>query len=171
MRRLLSFLCKRRKANISWRLAFLGAAAVICAGGLETANGQSRDISYAELARNPERYKDYTISVRGKVVQALEIGRSIALRVNITPGQYGVWSDTVYVDYQKKPAEQRILENDIVRVAGKFLGIKSYTAVLGQTIQIPHIEATNIEVAAGGRIGDQCPSGAPVIIRGGQRSC
>ena len=42
----------------------------------------------------------------------------------------------------------RILEGDVVQLWGEFVGIKSYKAVLGQTIQIPHVVARAIETGS-----------------------
>jgi hypothetical protein len=68
------------------------------------------------------------------------------LRVNVSRGKYDSWNDTIYVEYRANSgSEPRILVGDIIGLWGEFVGIKSYTAVLGQTIQIPYV------VGPGGR--------------------
>lgn len=67
--------------------------------------------------------------------------------MNITKNQYGYWEDTIYVDYERKSAnESRILEDDIITLYGELNGIKKYIAVLGNEISIPHFVAKYINV-------------------------
>jgi len=64
------------------------------------------------------------------------------LRIAISPdGRNSI----MYVEYRaSSPSEPRILENDIVDVRGKFVGIKSYKAVAGNIIQVPHVIACEV---------------------------
>ena len=108
---------------------------------------KARQIAYDRLAREPLAYKGQTVVFRGHVVQVQESGLSVILRVNVTPGQF-IWKDTVWVEYRKKvPDERRILDDDILTFWGEYKGIMSYTAVFGQTIQIPHVVADIVENA------------------------
>jgi hypothetical protein len=109
---------------------------------------QARQIDYGSLAREPTKYSGAIVTFQGKVVQAVESGSSVTLRIAVTTGNYGSYVDTVYVDYRKStPSESRILEGDVVRFWGEFTGIKSYTAVLGNAVQIPHVIARVVERA------------------------
>lgn len=104
-------------------------------------------IPYGDIARNPNDYIGQKTVYKGKVIQVQESGNDVVLRINVTQGDYGLWDDTIYVDYHKKSdGESRILEDDIVTIYGGFKGIKSYTAVLGNQIAIPHIEAEYIDM-------------------------
>ena len=106
---------------------------------------------YQDLLRRPEAYAGQVMSIRGKVVQVQIAGNVGILRMNITPGAYNVWSDTIWVDFRQDmvPNNKRILEGDIVRFRGRFRGLKSYTAVLGQHVQIPQIAACEIRAIEG----------------------
>ena len=105
-------------------------------------------ISYNDLSRNPNNYINQNVMFTGKVVQVQENGTYVMLRIDVTKGQYGIWTDTCYVDYKRKDTnESRILENDIVTFYGTVKGIKSYTAVLGNQISIPHIVAESIDIS------------------------
>jgi len=73
----------------------------------------------------------------------MQSGSNYVLRVNVSRGQFNIWKDTVYVEYHAASVG-RILEGDIIGFRGKFVGIKSYQAVLGQIIQIPHVIADEI---------------------------
>ena len=50
--------------------------------------------------------------------------------------------DELYVDYNGN----RLLEGDIVDLWGNFVGLKSYTAILGNDITIPEINALHVEM-------------------------
>ncbi len=105
-------------------------------------------ISYNDLSRNPNNYINQNVMFTGKVVQVQENGTYVMLRIDVTKGQYGIWTDTCYVDYKRKDTnESRILENDIVTFYGTVKGIKNYTAVLGNQISIPHIVAEYIDIS------------------------
>ena len=59
---------------------------------------------------------------------------------------HGIWKDTIFVEYRRSSdTEPRILEGDIIRLYGDFKGLKSYKAVLGQTITVPRVVASVIE--------------------------
>jgi len=114
----------------------------------EQVKAQAGVIGYDLLARSPSNYEGRLVSFRGKVIQATQSGLSYVLRVNVSRGKYENWSDTIFVDYRaNSTSDARILEGDVIQLWGEFVGIKSYKAVLGQTIQIPHVVARAIENA------------------------
>ena len=107
---------------------------------------------YDQIARDPGKYQGAIVVFEGKVVQAVERGQNVVLRVDVAPPpdirdpNFKIGGDIVYVDYRRShPDETRILEGDKVRFWGKHVGIYSYTATLGQTIQIPHVVAQIVE--------------------------
>ena len=107
---------------------------------------RSRPIPYQSLARAPANHVGALVTMRGKVVEAVESHGHVTLRVNVTRGQYDHWSDTVYVEHRRQSdSAPRILAKDIVAIWGTFEGIKSYTTVLGATVQIPHVSAVILE--------------------------
>lgn len=104
-------------------------------------------IPYGDIARNPNSYVGQKAVFSGEVIQVQENGKKVVLRVNVTKGDYEIWDDTVYVDYQRKDDnESRVLEDDIITMYGEIKGIKEYTAVLGNQISIPHLEVEYIEI-------------------------
>lgn len=110
----------------------------------------ARRYDYSMLARDPNRFIGQAVMMHGKVIQVLEEGTSVTMRVNVSQGDYGAWQDTVLVNYTRLwAAAPRVLEGDIVRLYGEFKGIMSYKAVMGQTIALPHVEAAVIENQAG----------------------
>ena len=86
------------------------------------------------------------IKVSGKVIQVIENGDYVDLRVNITKGEYG-YSDTIYVKYKRKTKdEDRILENDMVSIWGISDGLYTYQTVMKDYRTIPLVQAEYIEI-------------------------
>lgn len=102
---------------------------------------------YKDIARNPDKYEGKKAKFKGKVVQVLEGDYYTVLRVNVTKGKYGIYSDTVYVIYTPKSAkESRILEDDIVTLYGELAGIETYETVMGASVSIPKMYAKYITI-------------------------
>lgn len=104
-------------------------------------------IAYKDLARNTERFKSEKAYFFGKVIQAQENKNRVTLRVEVTRGEYDIWDDAIWVNYTKKEGEDRILEDDLVQVWGTIKGLKTYTAVMGNEISIPEIDAKYISLS------------------------
>ncbi len=105
------------------------------------------NVNYTDVARNPNNYIGENVAFKGKVIQIQENGNNVMLRVNVTEGEYGIWDDTLYIEYKRKSKnESRILEDDIITVYGKMNGIKSYQAVMGNQISIPYLLAEYIDI-------------------------
>jgi hypothetical protein len=108
----------------------------------------SKLIPYSALAREPNKYVGMNLTFRGRVDQAIENGADVVLRISMWSNENGEWSDTIYVDYRKgSNSEPRILTNEIVEVRGDFVGIKSDTGLLGNTVLIPHIIVSTVQPA------------------------
>ena len=100
---------------------------------------------YQALAHQPDQFVGKFITFDGKVVQSVQAGLDYELRVNVARGPYNSWSDTVWIDYRAKSAsEGRVMEGDLVRFRGEFVGITSYRAALGHTVQIPKFIACEL---------------------------
>jgi hypothetical protein len=122
-----------------------GGAKTISKPPTQNVDAGQEDVWYQRLASDPESHIGKIIYFRGKVVQSLQSGLDYVLRINVSVGPYETWKDTVYVEYRAgSSSEPRIVENNKLRFRGKFVGIKSYTAVLGNTIQIPHLIACDV---------------------------
>jgi len=99
-------------------------------------------LSYSALARNTESYVRAIVHYKGKVIQVIESGSRIVLRVNVTQSEYG-WDDTVWVNY----SGPRVLEDDIIEVWGRVEGRRTYETVLGANVTIPELTALILEIA------------------------
>lgn len=105
---------------------------------------QCRQIPYEKLCRNPDSYKGAYLTFVGEVVQVMEHGSSVHLRVNVTEVKtngYSYSTDTIYVITSLHEDGNRILEKDIVRLYGQSEGLRTYQAVLGNTVSIPSLKA------------------------------
>ena len=103
--------------------------------------------TYEEIARNPESVRGEHAKLIGEVIQVVEDGSSVILRVNITKNSYGYYEDTIYVRYiRKSETEDRILEDDIVTIYGLLAGTETYTSTLGASITLPKVIAEYIEI-------------------------
>ncbi len=103
--------------------------------------------TYEEIARNPEKVKDNLAVVEGQVIQVVEDGNTVRLRLNITPIGYGFYEDTIFVNYYREDEnEDRILEDDIIKVYGRLNGLTSYTALFGQDVTLPEIIAKYVDI-------------------------
>lgn len=104
--------------------------------------------TYKEIARNPNNYKGKRAKFTGEVIQVQEgILNNVTLRINVTKDEYGLWQDTIWIDYKYADSnESKILENDIVTIYGEIQGQKSYTSILGAQITIPQVQASYIDI-------------------------
>ena len=105
------------------------------------------EIDYKELLRNPEKHKGDRICFEGKITEVVdESKRSVTLRINVTNNGYGIWDDDIYVTFEREDTgNDRLLEDDIVKVYGEADGNKSYLTVLFAERTIPKVKAKYID--------------------------
>ncbi len=103
---------------------------------------QCQEIAYKDLARNPDEYAGELIKISGEVVQVLEEGSELTLRV-ATADYY---EDIVMVSYTYKEGESRILEDDMITIWGTYYGTYTYESVLGGNVTVPAMLAEYIQL-------------------------
>lgn len=115
---------------------------------INTFKSECTTIDYKELARSPQKFENAKVKYTGQVIQALESGLNVELRVNVTKDEFGNYSDdTIFVTYRKaNKDENRILEDDIITLWGYSKGLITYTSALGIDVTIPRIDAVAIEL-------------------------
>ena len=96
--------------------------------------------NYKDIARNPQSYKGKYMKFKGEVIQTMESGKNLELRMNSTCNEYGYYEDTIYATYKYSANESKILEEDIITVYGIYQGDITYTSVLGSSVTIPNLE-------------------------------
>ncbi len=95
---------------------------------------------YTDAMRYPDRFNGTNISIYGKVVQKMINGNNVALRVATSWGL----DDVFYVNYKLSDIETPVIEDDWVTIYGESTGVYSYTALFGNEITIPSMNAERI---------------------------
>ena len=134
-----------------------GFSVAACRAAVSQAASAAYAQDYQDWIHYPQRYAKRLATFRGKVVQSIENpGKGYTIRVNVTQTRHG-WQDTVWVDFTRS-LPQRVVEGDIIDVTGRLNGIKTYTAIMGQTIQIPAVLGCEITLITGGPVFVHPPS-------------
>lgn len=102
--------------------------------------------TYDEIARHPDDHMLEAAKFTGEVVQVVEDGDTVVMRLAITKGRY-VWSDPILVCYSRTDSsEGRILEDDIITVYGVMMGTYTYTSTMGASITIPYLLCSYVDL-------------------------
>lgn len=109
-----------------------------------------KDIPYKTVARNPKQYIGEYIVLTVKIEQILQGGffdSNEYYRV-YTNDEYDMWFGDEYFMYDSRiDNDMKLLEEDIIKVYGKFLGTKTVTRALTNTDEeVPSFEAIYIEL-------------------------
>lgn len=113
----------------------------------ETFKASCQDVSYNDVARNPDNYKLQKLHIYGQVVQVQDQGDDVILRIATKDSGYGNYYDDVYlVQYKYKEGESKILQDDFVNVYGYCFGSYTYTSVFGAAITVPSMVASYVDI-------------------------
>lgn len=107
----------------------------------EEEKGYETGITYDQLARTPDDFKGQKVKFTGKVVQVLEDGASVYIRLAVDQN----YDTILYGTYSSSLVGSRVLEDDIITVYGTSNGLKSYQSTLGATITIPDVSIEKVE--------------------------
>ena len=99
----------------------------------EEAAGYETGITYDQLARTPDDYVGKKIKFNGKVVQVMDGGDTIQIRLAVG----GNYDTILYCEYDADIVSSRVLEDDWITVYGISYGLISYESTLGGQITIP----------------------------------
>ena len=99
-------------------------------------------VKFADVLRYPSNYKGSKIQIVGRVLQKMESGSEISLRVGT--GGYRNYDDVFYVTYNKSDIAASIIEDDIITVFGTCTGTHTYTTIMGASVTIPSMKAEQI---------------------------
>lgn len=105
----------------------------------DNASDYQTGITYDQIARNPNDYKDKKMQFTGKVIQVIEDDDQTEIRLAVD----GNSDNIILVDYDNNILNgSRVLEDDLVTVSGKSVGTISYKSTMGGKITIPGMSAT-----------------------------
>lgn len=108
-----------------------------------TYKAQCQNIDFKTLEKNPDSYKGTKYYTMGHVAQIQEAGGKSSLRVDVTDSGYGLWTDTIWVEF---PGKTPAVEDSIVNVWGDIFGSYTYQSQAGWDITLPAIQARYLEV-------------------------
>ena len=112
----------------------------------------TKEYSYEEVFRNSEEYFGKPVVFTGEISQVKEDDEGVLLHINVTEGEYGIWSDdmAVYLASDEKEndpeAVSRFMEDDIITVYGDMNNPYTYTTILNEERTIPAIYARYIKL-------------------------
>lgn len=107
----------------------------------EAAKGYETGITYNQLARTPEDFKNKKVKFSGKVVQVIEGDGTVQIRLAVN-NDY----DTILLgEYSTSIVSSRVLEDDHITIYGTSVGTISYKSTMGGTITIPGVYIDKIE--------------------------
>ena len=103
--------------------------------------GKCKEIAYDKLARNPDQYQAEQIKLSGRVLQVMEGDTDYyELRVAVNDD----YDTVMYVTYDHRILESRILEDDYITLYGASMGTITYESTMGGNITIPAMVAGKI---------------------------
>lgn len=116
-------------------------AEAAAAKAAEEAKGYETGITYDQLARTPDDYMGKKVKFSGKVVQVIEDGTTIQIRLAVDDNY-----DTILLgEYSSSIVSSRVLEDDHITIYGMSVGTISYKSTLGGTITIPGVYIDKID--------------------------
>ncbi|WP_279260111.1 hypothetical protein [Enterococcus faecalis] len=100
------------------------------------------DISYDDLARNPENNKGKKLTLSGTIIQVIEGTDYSQYRLAMDDD----YDRIVFIEISKSLLSSRILNNDIVTIYGKSYGTIDYESTLSGNITVPAIAVDKFEI-------------------------
>lgn len=101
-------------------------------------NTYKTGITYDQVARTPDDFEGKKIQFTGKVMQVLEDGDSVQLRLAVD----GNYDNVILINLDNDILHgSRILEDDLVTASGESIGTVSYDSTMRGKITIPAMDA------------------------------
>lgn len=99
-------------------------------------------ITYEQLARTPKDYEGQRVKFAGKVIQVMDGGKKIQLRIAVNSD----YNNILFVYYASSIIDIRVLDDDMITLYGTSKGLQTYQSTLGGNITIPLIAIEKIEM-------------------------
>lgn len=106
----------------------------------EEKKGYDTGITYSQLARTPDDYLAKKVKFSGKVVQVMEDGDSVGIRLAVD----GDYDNIILSTFDSSIISERILEDDYITVYGLSAGIYTYESTMGASISVPSMTIDKI---------------------------
>lgn len=112
----------------------------------EEKKGYDTGITFDQLARTPDNFIGKKVKFKGRVIQVIEGGSEVNLRIATKKSSYGSYIDNVILVYYKTTiVDSRVLEDDIVTIYGVSQGLYTYDSTMGAKITVPLISVDRID--------------------------
>lgn len=116
-------------------------AEAAAAKAAEEAAGYETGITYDQLARTPDDFKGKKVKFYGKVIQVIDSGDSVQIRLAVDDDY-----DTVLLgEYDSKIVSSRVLDDDHITIYGTSVGVITYQSTMGGNITIPGVYIERID--------------------------
>lgn len=104
-------------------------------------------LTYDQMARNPDQYIGESVTITGQVSQVMYETDTLGLRIYTGKSSYGSYvEDDIMVVFSPIPKGPRVLEDDMVRITGRFGGEYRYETLLGAVRTVPGILGETVEI-------------------------
>lgn len=103
--------------------------------------GYNTGITYDQLARTPDKYKDEKVKFYGKIIQVVEDESMVTLRMAINSD----YDKVILLAYNPNIVSSRVLENDNITIYGVSNGVYTYQSTMGGNITVPLVIVDKIE--------------------------
>lgn len=103
------------------------------------------DVPYDNLFRENEKYLGEIVHFRGEILQSTDDSNgNYVFRLATGQSEYGGYyiDDIVWINYKG----ERYIEDDVIDVWGKVVGLKKYESIFGAEVTIPEITALHTEL-------------------------
>ena len=104
--------------------------------------GYETGITYEQLARTPDNYKNKKVKFTGRVVQVMEGDDETQIRLAADSN----YDTVLYCGIPKTLTNNnRVLEDDIITIYGTSYGLLTYNSTMGGKITIPAVIVDKFE--------------------------
>lgn len=99
------------------------------------------DITYDDLARNPDDNEGENVTLSGTIIQVLEGTSSSQYRLAVDDD----YNNIVLIDIPEELLESRVLEDDVLTIYGESEGTIDYESTIGGNITVPFVSVDKFE--------------------------
>ncbi len=99
------------------------------------------DITYDDLARNPDDNEGENVTLSGTIIQVLEGTSSSQYRLAVDDD----YNNIVLIDIPEELLESRVLEDDVLTIYGESEGTVDYESTMGGNITVPFVSVDKFE--------------------------
>lgn len=97
-------------------------------------------LTYDQMARYPDQYAGEQVTITGEVIQVQEVEEGkFVVRLSTKKNSWGYGGDDLLISLRLDSTAGKVLEEDIIRVTGMFVGPFTYTTFMGSSRTVPSI--------------------------------